>query len=191
MRDTLRQNRALLIERARKLERMGLATEVETGKWIVSPKAEPALQELGERGDIIKTMHRALEREGLRKRALVDAGHVTDLGNGHLRAPKGLIQRLETADIERAGKALAAQRGLQWRPAVPGNYVTGQLVGSTQLSSGRFAMIESFSGDDGLGFSLVPWQPVLGKRIGQHISGLMRNDGGIEWSLGRKRGLGL
>lgn len=65
LRDTFRQNRALLIERARKLERMGLATEVETGQWIVSPKAEPALRELGERGDIIKTMHRALEREGL------------------------------------------------------------------------------------------------------------------------------
>ena len=43
MRDTFRQNRALLIERARKLERMGLATEIETGKWIVSPKAEPTL----------------------------------------------------------------------------------------------------------------------------------------------------
>ncbi|WP_050043828.1 DUF3363 domain-containing protein, partial [Bradyrhizobium sp. LTSPM299] len=65
MRDTLRQNRALLIERARKLERMGLATELETGQWIVSPKAEPTLRELGERGDIIKTMHRALQREGL------------------------------------------------------------------------------------------------------------------------------
>src|SRR5450755_3261772 len=65
MRDTLRQNRALLIERARKLERMGLATEIETGQWIVSPKAEPTLRELGERGDIIKTMHRVLEREGL------------------------------------------------------------------------------------------------------------------------------
>jgi type IV secretory pathway VirD2 relaxase len=65
MRDTARQNRALLIERARKLERMGLATEIETGKWIVSPKAEPTLRELGERGDIIKTMHRALERERL------------------------------------------------------------------------------------------------------------------------------
>src|SRR5450755_4415768 len=65
MRDTFRQNRALLIERARKLERMGLATEVEAGKWIVSPQAEPVLRELGERGDIIKTMHRTLEREGL------------------------------------------------------------------------------------------------------------------------------
>jgi type IV secretory pathway VirD2 relaxase len=65
MRDTFRQNRALLIERARKLERMGLATEIEIGRWIVSPKAEPVRRELGERGAIIKTMHRALQREGL------------------------------------------------------------------------------------------------------------------------------
>jgi hypothetical protein len=65
MRDTFRQNRALLIERARKLERMGLANEIETGIWIVSPKAEPTLRELRERGDIIKAMHRTLEREGL------------------------------------------------------------------------------------------------------------------------------
>ena len=65
MRDTFRQNRALMIERARKLERMGLATEIETGRWIVSSRAEPTLRELGERGDIIKAMHRALEREGL------------------------------------------------------------------------------------------------------------------------------
>jgi type IV secretory pathway VirD2 relaxase len=39
-------------------------TEIDTGRWIVSPKAEPILRELGERGDIIKTMHRVLEREG-------------------------------------------------------------------------------------------------------------------------------
>ncbi len=45
--------------------------------------------------------------------------------------------------------------------------------------------------DDGLGFSLVPWQPVLDNRIGQRISGVMRDDGWIEWSFGRKRGLGI
>jgi hypothetical protein len=65
MLDTFRQNRALLIERARKLERMGLATEIDTGRWMVSPEAEPILRDLGERGDITKTIHRALEREGL------------------------------------------------------------------------------------------------------------------------------
>ena len=44
--------------------------------------------------------------------------------------------------------------------------------------------------DDGLGFSLVPWQPLLDKRLDQHTTGIMR-DGGIEWDFGRKRGLGL
>src|SRR5450631_3976621 len=113
-------------------------------------------------------------------------GHATDLGEGHIRAPKDLIQKLEAGNIERAGKALAAERGLAWRPSVPGNYVTGQLVGSTQLSSGRFAMI-----DDGLGFSLVPWRPALEQHIGRHISGIAMPDGGVDWSFARKLGLGL
>ena len=60
MLETARRNRALLIARVRRLESMGLATEVETGRWSISPRAEPTLREMGERGDIIKTMHRAL-----------------------------------------------------------------------------------------------------------------------------------
>jgi type IV secretory pathway VirD2 relaxase len=399
VRDTLRQNRALLIERARKLERMGLATEVETGKWMVSSKAEPVLRELGERGDIIKTMHRALEREGLaedrhpsryvlhrenaterivgrvldkglggdemgervrlvidgvdgrvhhiemdaaraeevgrgmivaagsappgpraadrnitdvagqegvyrpsvhlerartaidriggdpeafvrshvrrlealrraghaeridadhwrvpadlpergqaydlardranirisvlspsgldqqighdgatwldrelaspsrttlanagfgreateamerRRHSLVNMGHAVRLEDGRIRVSKDFIANLERAEVTRVGKAMAAERGLTFTTAKTGEYVSGTLVGSTQLASGRFAMI-----DDGIGFQLVPWQPVLDKRIGQHISGILRNAGGIEWSLGRKLGLGL
>ena len=356
MLDTMRQNRALLIQRARKLERMRLATEVEVGRWTVSPRAEPTLRELGERGDIIKTLHRALEREGLadarpftsymlhqeetterivgrvldkglggdemadrvrlvidgadgrglyrpsvhleraragigriggdpeafvrshvrrlealrraghavrldadhwrvptdlvergqaydlarhrgnirigilsptglghqighegatwldrelasrertvladegfgrevkaalekRKQSLVDMGYATDHGDGRVIAPKDLIRRLEVIDIERAGRALAAERGRDWQPAVPGNYVTGQLVGSTQLASGRFAMI-----DDGLGFSLVPWRPALEQQLGRHISGVAIPGGDVDWSFGRKRGLGL
>jgi type IV secretory pathway VirD2 relaxase len=399
MRDTVRQNRALLIERARKLERMGLATEIETGKWIMSPKAEPALRELGERGDIIKTMHRALEREGLagdrhparyvlhrenaterivgrvldkglggdemgervrlvidgvdgrvhhiemdatrakdvgrgmivvagsappgpraadrnildiagqggvyrpsqhlerartaidsiggdpeafvrshvrrlealrraghaeridadhwrvpadlpergqaydlardranirisilsptgldsqighdgatwldrelaspsrttlantgfgrevteamarRRQTLVNMGHAVRLEDGRIRVSKDFIANLERAEVNRVGKAMAAERGLTFTAAKTGEYVSGTLVGSAQLASGRFAMI-----DDGIGFQLVPWQPVLDKRIGQHITGTVRDAGGIEWSFGRKRGLGL
>jgi type IV secretory pathway VirD2 relaxase len=399
MLDSLRQNRALLIQRARKLERMGLATEVEVGRWTVSPKAEPALRELGERGDIIKTMHRALDREGLaderpvtryvlhreetterivgrvldkglggdemgdrvrlvvdgvdgrvhhvemdafraeevrpgmivaagsgpagpraadrnilaiagkegiyrptehlkqatatiegiggdpeafvrshvrrlealrraghveridadhwrvpadlpergqaydlardrtnirvsvlsptgldqqvghdgatwldrelasrqrivladegfgqevtaalarRRQWLADKGYATDLGDGRIRASKDLLQRLEAGDIDRAGKALAAERGREWRPAIPGDYVSGQLVGSTRLSSGRFAMV-----DDGLGFSLVPWRSALEQHIGRVISGVAMPGGDVDWSLGRRLGLGL
>src|SRR5712692_3278004 len=399
MRDTFRQNRALLIERARKLERMGLATEIETGKWIVSPKAEPVLRELGERGDIIKTVHRALEREGLaehrhparyvlhrenaterivgrvldkglggdemgervrlvidgvdgrvhhlemdatraeevgrgmivvagsappgpraadrnildiagqggvyrpsqhlerarsaidriggdpeafvrshvrrlealrraghaeridadhwrvptdlsargqaydlardranirisilsptgldsqirhdgatwldremaspsrttlantgfgrevteamerRRQSLVNMGHAVRLEDGRIRVSKDLIANLERTEVTRVGKAMAAERGLTFTAAKTGEYVSGALVGSTQLASGRFAMI-----DDGIGFQLVPWQPLLEKRIGQHITGTVRDAGGIEWSFSRKRGLGI
>ena len=399
MRDTARQNRALLIERVRKLERMGLATEIETGKWIVSPKAEPTLRELGERGDIIKTMHRALEREGLaedrhpagyvlhrenateritgrvldkglggdemgervrlvidgvdgrvhhvemdadraeevgrgmivvagsaspgpraadrnivdiagqggvyrpsehleraraasdriggdpqvfvrshvrrlealrraghaeridadhwrvptdlpargqaydlardranirisilsptgldsqvghdgatwldrelaspsrttlantgfgrkvteamerRRQSLVNMGHAVRLEDGRIRVSKDFVANLERTEVNRVGKAMAAERGLTFTAAKTGEYVSGTLVGSTQLAGGRFAMI-----DDGIGFQLVPWQPVLDKRIGQHITGTVRAAGGIEWGLGRKRGLGL
>ena len=69
-------------------------------------------------------------------------------------------------------------------PANAGEYVSGRLAGVTSLASGRFAMI-----DNGLGFQLVPCLPFLEKRIGQHIDGLVRDDGGIEWTLGRNRGL--
>lgn len=396
--DSLRQNRALLIQRAHKLERMGLATEVEPGRWTVSPRAEPALRELGERGDIIKAMHRALDREGLadarsitgyvlhrekmtepivgrvldkglcgdemgervrlvidgvdgrvhhlemdparaediqrgmivaagsgqagprasdrnilaiagkegiyrparhleqavgtverlggdpaayvrshvrrlealrraghveridadqwrvpadlsergqaydlardrmmgritvlspmgleqqighdgatwldrelasrqrtvladdgfgrdvtaalakRRRWLVDKGYAADLGDGRVRAARDLVLRLEARDIEHAGRALAAERGRQWRPAIAGNEVSGQLVGSAQLSSGRFAMI-----DDGSGFSLVPWRPALEQHIGRQISGTAMSGGDVNWSFAQRRGLG-
>jgi len=45
--------------------------------------------------------------------------------------------------------------------------------------------------DDGLGFQLVPWSPSLEKQIGRHVSGVARDDGGVDWDFGRKRGLGL
>jgi Protein of unknown function (DUF3363) len=121
-----------------------------------------------------------------RRRWLTDKGYATDLGDGRVRAPRDLIQPLEARDVERAGTALAAARGRKWRPAVPGNYVSGQLVGSTQLSSGRFAMI-----DDGLSFSLVPWRPALEQHIGRVVSGVAMAGGDVDWSLGRSRGLGL
>ncbi len=38
---------------------------MEVGRWSISAQAEPTLRELGERGDIIKTMHRALADHGL------------------------------------------------------------------------------------------------------------------------------
>ena len=86
----------------------------------------------------------------------------------------------------RVGQEMARQRGLTYVPANVGDYVSGRLAGVASLVSGRFAMI-----DNGLGFQLVPWLPMLERHIGRHISGLQRDDGGIEWTLGRDRGLSL
>jgi type IV secretory pathway VirD2 relaxase len=58
-------DRALRLARLGKLEAMGLASEVAPGRWQLSEKLEPTLRELGERGDVIKTMHRALQADGL------------------------------------------------------------------------------------------------------------------------------
>lgn len=43
---------------------MGLATEHAPGVWELSKDMEPALRELGERGDIIRTMQKALGPQG-------------------------------------------------------------------------------------------------------------------------------
>ena len=42
--------------------KQGLAEEIATGRWRLVPGMEETLRALGERGDIIKTMHHALTR---------------------------------------------------------------------------------------------------------------------------------
>jgi len=131
-----------------------------------------------------REVNNALDRRAQR---LVEMGHATTK-DGFINIPRRAVAALERQEVERVGKEMAAERGLTYAPSGPGEYVSGRLAGVANLASGRFAMIE-----DGLGFQLVPWQPVLEKRLDQYISGVQRDDGGIEWSFGRKRqpGLGL
>ena len=56
--------RRLMLGRAAKLERLGLAEHVGSARWTLKPGLEPALRDLGIRGDIIKTMHRAMTGAG-------------------------------------------------------------------------------------------------------------------------------
>ncbi|QDL91072.1 DUF3363 domain-containing protein [Paroceanicella profunda] len=302
----------LRIGRLRKLERLGLASEIAPGQWTLAGNAQTALRELGERGDIIKRIHKAMSDRGVDRGAagyvlqpdpsqpvigkLVDRGlhdeltgrayaivdgidgrthHVQfpdieatgdckpgaivelrhfedrkgrqrvalavrsdldlsgqvhapgatwldrrnlssegrDLGGGfgtevrtamearaeHLADTglarrqgqrivfaRGLLDRLKRRELDAAAKDLSAEIGLPHTPSKPGEYVAGTVRQRLALASGRFAMI-----DDGLSFQLVPWTPSLDRQIGKHISGVMRGDGGVDWSLGRGRGLGL
>ncbi|RWQ22753.1 relaxase/mobilization nuclease RlxS [Mesorhizobium sp.] len=66
-RDAFRQT--LHQGRLRKLERMGLAEESGPGGWRLNDDLEPTLRRMGERGDIIKTMHRELTGKGLDRSA--------------------------------------------------------------------------------------------------------------------------
>ena len=299
--------------RLHKLERLGLASDIGSGAWVLHDDAEASLREIGTHGDIIKRMHRALgergterevsafelepdiahhkvigrmvdrglhdelngtayaiidgidgrthhvilpdldatgdahpgaivelrqfeDRKGKQRMALavrsemdlpaqIDAPGVTwldrrnlardghDLGGGFGREvevamearadhliEEGLARRqgqriifardllatLERGDIARRVEKLAREVGLPHHQPMPGEYVMGTVRERITLASGRYAMI-----DDGLGFSLVPWTPSLDNQIGKHLSGVMRDDGGVDWSFGRKRGLGL
>jgi type IV secretory pathway VirD2 relaxase len=305
---------ALKIGRLRKLETLGLAEQVGPGQWMIDGRAEATLRELGERGDIIKRMHRALTERGIERGSasyvlaaesldtpiigrLVDRGlddelkgtayAVVDGVDGrthHIKLPdldaagdsapgsivelrkfddaqgqrrvaiavrsdldidrqitatgatwldrqniarepaalseggfgaavrdavdrradhlvgqgfgerhgqrvtfnRGLIDTLRRRELEAVGDKLATETGRPFNRAGSGEYVAGTYRQRLALASGRFAML-----DDGLGFQLVPWSPSLEKQLGKHVSGVARDDGGVDWSFGRKRGLGL
>jgi type IV secretory pathway VirD2 relaxase len=99
---------------------------------------------------------------------------------------RNLLDTLRRQELNEAAGKLAAETGLVYRPSAEGEHVAGVYRQRVILSSGRFAMI-----DDGLGFQLVPWRPALEQQLGRHVSGVMLPSGGIDWSFGRKRGLGL
>ena len=305
--------RGLLLGRAAKLERLGLADPVGPACWTLKPGLEPALRQLGIRGDIIKTMHQAVSVGGhepdvssfalhgeepsdpvlgrLVKRGLDDelkgtayaivagvdgrthhlkfsdlemtgdapAGAIVEARSyddaagrrrlslatrsdlsieaqatasgatwldrqllakdpplsgggfgGEVRqamearvdylATEGLAHRqgqrvifardllttLRRRELDGAAAKLSAETGLEYQPTTEGERVSGIYRQRVTLASGRFAMI-----DDGLGFQLVPWRPALEKEFGREVRGVMAPGGNVEWSLGRKRGLGL
>ena len=305
---------ALKVGRLRKLESLGLADQVGPGQWTLSENAEATLRDLGERGDIIKRIHRSLTERGIERGAasyvlagesldvpvigrLVDRGlddelkgsayAVVDGVDGrthHVKLPdldaagdsapgsivelrkfddaqgrrrvalavrsdlsierqitatgatwldrqaiarkpaalgqagfgaevrdamerraeqligqglaerqasgitfsRNLIDTLRKREVQALGDKLAAETGRPFNSSAIGEYVAGAYRQRIALASGRFAMI-----DDGLGFQLVPWSPSLEKQLGRHVSGVARDNGGVDWDFGRKRGLGL
>ncbi len=305
--------RRLLVGRAMKLERLGLAESVGPSCWTLKPGAEQTLRDLSIRGDIIKTMHRAMatgdrapdvagfaihgeevtdpvvgklverglhdelrgsayaiidgtdgrshhvrfadidmtgdaqtgaivelraweDAKGKRRLSLATrsdlsleaqvtapgatwidrqlvardpvptaggfgaeirdamarrAEHLVGEGLAHRYGARvvftrGLIETLRQRELDATVERLGTETGLAHAPSGVGDYVTGIYRQRVTLASGRFAMI-----DDGLGFQLVPWRPALEHKLGQHVSGTMLQGGGVEWSFGRQKGLGI
>lgn len=65
--DAFQQN--LRAGRLQKLKRLGLSEEATPGQWRLAPELEPTLRRMGERGDIIKAMHRDLAEKGMSRAA--------------------------------------------------------------------------------------------------------------------------
>lgn len=105
---------------------------------------------------------------------------------GRVIFARNLINTLRHRELDALGEKLSHETNLPFGRAAQGDYIAGTYRQRFALASGRFVMV-----DDGFGFKLVPWTPSLERHIGQHISGLARSDGGVDWSFGRKRGLGL
>lgn len=99
---------------------------------------------------------------------------------------RGLLDTLRKRELDSVGAKIAGETGLAYRPVADGEKITGVVRQRLALASGRFAML-----DDGLGFRLVPWASTLEQQLGRQVSGVVRAGGGIDWTLGRKRGLGL
>lgn len=71
-----RFRRAMIIGRLQKLERLGLARRDGSQRWRLSDQIEPALRRMGRRGDIIRTMTRAVS-DKRRDFAIFDSGDQT------------------------------------------------------------------------------------------------------------------
>jgi type IV secretory pathway VirD2 relaxase len=127
------------------------------------------------------TVHEALKA---REEFLVGQGLAERRGQRVILA-RNLLATLRDRDVETTAATLAAEVGLMHRPVVDGGRAAGVYRRSLMLVSGRFALL-----DDGLGFSLVSWHPVIEKHFGQTLSATVRGNH-VAWEVGRQRGRSL
>ena len=101
---------ALKVGRLRRLEGLGLAHQLGPGQWTMDSAAETTLRELGERGDIIKRIHRGLTERGIERAAAsyVLAGESLDVPIIGRLVDRGL-------DDELKGTAYAVVDGVDGR----------------------------------------------------------------------------
>jgi type IV secretory pathway VirD2 relaxase len=119
-----------------------------------------------------------------RQQHLIDQGLASRRGGRVLLVPD-LIDTLRSAELREAAARIAERTGLTAYAKPPGSAIAGTYRERVTLASGRFAMI-----DDGLGFQLVPWRPALDRQLGARVAGTL-TPGGVDWTIGRSRGLGI
>ena len=119
------------------------------------------------------------------RRSMLEAEGLATRRGQRLILARDLLASLRTRDVAQAGKRMAGETGLDHRAVGNGDTVRGVYRRSVMLASGRFAML-----DDGVGFSLVPWKPVLEQRLGREVRAMVRG-GSVSFDFSRQRGLGV
>jgi hypothetical protein len=119
-----------------------------------------------------------------RVKFLIEQG-LTETRDGQVFASPNMLAKLRDRELAEVAKRIARETGLMHRPLIDGVQISGTYRRSIMLASGRFAML-----DNGLGFALVPWRPVIEQALGRSVAAVMRG-GEVDWQLGRQRGIGL
>ena len=125
-------------------------------------------------------------KAALRKRGdfLVEQGLARRDGD-RLLTSRNLLTTLRQREMESLGRSIAKDTGKTYQPLIDGERVKGVYRGAVVGVSGRFAML-----DNGFGFNLVPWRPVIEQKVGRQISAVVRGDY-VSWKLGRELGISL
>ena len=125
-------------------------------------------------------------KDALRQRAdfLAEQGLAEHRGQRVVLA-RNLLATLRGRELAQAAKDIATETGLEHRPVAEGQRVVGIYRRSVMLASGRYAML-----DDGMGFSLVPWRPVIEQRLGQQLAATVQGVR-VLWEIGRTRTQGV
>jgi type IV secretory pathway VirD2 relaxase len=92
-----------------------------------------------------------------------------------------MLEKLRTRELQRLARQLSRELGLGYAEAAPGDPIEGIYRRPVQVGSVRMALIENSRE-----FTLVPWRPVLERRIGREVSGVMRGRD-VSWTFGRDR----
>ena len=91
---------------------------------------------------------------------------------------RNLLTTLTDRELSVVGRRLQQETGKTWRPVRNGETVSGVYRQSVQLVSGRFVVL-----DDGMGFSFLPWQPVVEMRLSMQLRAVSKA-GAVNWEVG-------
>ena len=98
---------------------------------------------------------------------------------------RGYLKALEAEGFNAATQRLESLTGKAHIAAQAGRLIEGTVAQKFELTQGPHAIIETQRA-----FYLVPWESTHAQKWGKRIKGRVLSGGGIDWEMGRSRGIG-